>query len=404
MEKTQRIAHIDFIRGCALLGILLINIQTYTLHFFLPEKQIYLLGLDQPEIYRPLKFFISWLVHGQFYTIYSFLFGLGFWFLLNKYKDENSSFGTRLFKKRLWLLLAMGLIHGLVFWLGDILHNYAILGFTLLYFNKKEPKTIWKWIIGFVILFILFNCIKYGFFITEENILQERKEFEGIGQELIKTITKGTFWEILGFQKIGVMIGTVIDVTGGFSFSTPTEIMFLLGLITGKAKVFFRLQELKPKFRKIVLTLIIPALAIKGVSCLNFFGIEITQSLVWNEFIEKTTSFIGILLLAVCYLCLFALLYRANPLTRAIANTGRFGLTNYLGQTILCMLLFYPYAFGLSGKTSLWQALLIAFTIYILQIIISNIYIRYNSIGPIEKIWRNMALKMMKSEGRKKEI
>lgn len=172
--------------------------------------------------------------------------------------------------------------------------------------------------------------------------------------------------------------------------------MFLLGLMAGKAGIFFKVQEWKPKFRKILLSLIIPALAIKAVSCFNYFGIEITQNLVWNEFIERITAFVGMLLLAVCYICLFVLLYRANSFTRAIANTGRFGLTNYLTQTIVCMLLFYPYALGLTGKTPLWQAVLIAFAIYVAQVIISNIYIRYSTIGPIEKLWRNLALKMAK--------
>jgi uncharacterized protein len=73
---------------------------------------------------------------------------------------------------------------------------------------------------------------------------------------------------------------------------------------------------------------------------------------------------------------------------RGLCLGGRLGLTNYLMQTIICMLLFYPFGLKLIGKLTLLQSLLLAVLIFIVQIIYSNIWLRYYNIGPMEAIWR----------------
>lgn len=66
------------------------------------------------------------------------------------------------------------------------------------------------------------------------------------------------------------------------------------------------------------------------------------------------------------------------------------GLTNYLAQTLLCMLLFYGYAQGMSGYMSLLESFIPIVYIYTFQVLYSNIWLSKYGIGPVEKLWRKM--------------
>jgi uncharacterized protein len=65
-------------------------------------------------------------------------------------------------------------------------------------------------------------------------------------------------------------------------------------------------------------------------------------------------------------------------------------LTNYLLQTIICVTIFYGFGFGLFGQLGALQATLVAFAIFAFQIVISSIWLKFFSYGPMEWIWRQL--------------
>lgn len=386
-QAINRIKTIDIIRSIALLGILIFNIQTYALFTFLTPEQVYKLGLDSPEIYAPLQFLLHIFVNGQFYTIYSFLFGLGFYLLYQKNIRQGLDAG-KIFKRRLWILLLIGLVHGLVFWFGDILHKYGIFGFTLLYFNKKSVRSIVKWIIGLMTFSFLLQIL-----ISFINPAAPKTlEINPIIMEVVQTWQHGSIGAVFSLQKLGVAMLWVMNVENGLSSNIHYLCMFLLGLIAGKMDVFNRIPEFKNKLLKSALIIFPILILIKAITNFDILGIKVMTEIPFQfrELIFKLMIFITTPFITICYLIFFSVLFSntKSAVFDWIGNTGKLGLTNYLMQTLLCMILFYGYAFGLSGKTTLLETTFYAILIYIFQVIYSNIWLKYFKTGPVENLWR----------------
>ncbi len=388
-QSPSRVAVIDQIRGIALLGILIFNIQTYALFAFLNPGQVYTLGFDRPETYPVTQFLIHLFVKGQFYTIYSFLFGLSFHMILRK-----STLGglnpARVFRKRLWILLIFGLTHALVFWFGDVLHKYALLGFSLNYFNKKSTKVILRWIAGLSILVMLFLITKTVWF-TPSVPAPPDPAFEKVIMEVVNTWQHGTFLEVMSLQKLGVAMLWFMSASGGFSGLLHFEIMFLLGLLAGRAGLFERLDEFRLHLRRTVLMLLVPALLLKTLSCLDIIGVVLLPGK-YNGLLTSLCEFTGIPLLALVYIAALILFCERTSwkLLTWIGNAGRMGLSNYLFQTLLCMAFFYGYAGGLAGNITLNQTVMAAVVLYSFQVMCSNLWLKRHQTGPAELLWHRL--------------
>ncbi|MGQ0516765.1 DUF418 domain-containing protein, partial [Bacillus sp. D-CC] len=88
-----------------------------------------------------IRLFYDMFIQTKFYTIFSFLFGLGFYIFMSR-AEAKTAHPKILFVRRLLILLLFGFLHYVLLWDGDILHTYAIAGFFLFLFYKREPRTI----------------------------------------------------------------------------------------------------------------------------------------------------------------------------------------------------------------------------------------------------------------------
>jgi len=138
---AERLQALDVLRGFALLGILLMNIEA-----FVGPLMEALTGIDPslsgPDLWADAAIFI--LVQGKFYALFSLLFGMGFAIMLDRASRAGST-GTVLYLRRLLVLLGIGAVHALLVWSGDILLVYATMGLVMLAFFRATPASRLRW-------------------------------------------------------------------------------------------------------------------------------------------------------------------------------------------------------------------------------------------------------------------
>jgi len=142
VSEAERIHQLDAIRGFALFGIFLVNMPTFS-HpmLFLPA-----LGLpaDHTLFDEWIRILLHMFVQTKFYTIFSFLFGAGFYLFMSR-AEKKSLPMKPMYLRRITILFLLGMTHLFFLWYGDILHTYALTGIMLLLFYKRADKTIRKW-------------------------------------------------------------------------------------------------------------------------------------------------------------------------------------------------------------------------------------------------------------------
>ena len=136
IQGHERIQTLDVIRGFALLGIFLMNIEWF-------NRPIAELGSGVPAGLGGIDFVVAWLIHtfvaSKFWPMFSLLFGMGFAVMLQRARAQGSPF-VATYARRTAALAAFGLVHGVLLWPGDILFAYAVTAAALLLTLFGKPR------------------------------------------------------------------------------------------------------------------------------------------------------------------------------------------------------------------------------------------------------------------------
>jgi uncharacterized membrane protein YeiB len=325
LKINKRIDALDYIRGFALLGIILVNILAL-LHIKTPDP----LTLD-----ASYQRFLYLFVEGRFYTIFSFLFGVGLYLFITRATAKGQK-GHVLFLRRIAAMFVFGILHSM-FHPGEALMIYAVCGFIILPFYKINKH------INLAISMIL--IITFGFM--------------------------------------------------GIKIALPLPLI-LLGLACGQYEVF---ENLKKKTKKLVIfTAIMLILSVIGlyIQYLNMpdqpFGTMILLS--EDGPIDQASRFlqIGIAngpIISAFYIGFLLLLLQTKIIQTILSPLkyyGRMAFTNYIGQTIFILL--SSRLFHFTENLTYVQTLYVCLVIYTIQIVFSVVWLRYFKMGPLEWIWR----------------
>jgi len=403
VRPGERILVLDALRGFALFGILLINMRWFSAWIYMPDA-------TRAELASPLGdavwFVHDWLVLHKFYSLFSLLFGIGFAIQIVRAEEKGRPLAA-LYVRRMLVLFLFGLAHLLLLYQWDILHLYAVCGLALLPFRRLNRSAL---VLG-ALLIAVPPVVQRILIVESGGTLDPQLAVEEWGRGLMTgwgvdvgrapwhVPTEGRWPDVL-LQNLANWVYRTGDILErGFFFQVLGT--FLVGLWTGRRLMEGRLLD-EPRFLRRVcgwgLAIGLP-LNWWLASMLEAGVTPYTTGQIRLEIVRA----LGVTPLACGYAAGFALLWRARPARRllgALVPAGRAALTNYIGQSVLAVLLFYGAGFGLAGRVGPVGWTLAAVGIFGVQAIASAVWLRVFRYGPLEWGWRRLTyLGKLRSSG-----
>ena len=387
-QKTPRITIIDSLRGLALAGILICHmVENYIGSIMSTE---FIEAVNTTMIDRIIDGSITFFLRGKFIALFSFLFGLSFFIQMDNGAKKEGNYAGR-FLWRLVILLIIGYVHSL-FYRGDILTIYAMLGIFLIPLYKVENK----WILGFATLlflglgrYIIFaitngNSIWGGTFDVDPNAIWV--------QEYYTIIKNGSLFNIFEANSIAGHLDKLDYQFGVFGRGYYTFAFFMIGLYAGRTHFFKNFKEKKKLTKKVLIWSSVILVISFGVLVVIFasLGEAITFDN-WIAIFGLTAYDIVNMAMTFIWISLFIMLYqktKGERILEKLAPYGRMALTNYVFQSVIGTFLLYGWGLGLIGKLPNLHTFIMSIILIGIQIWWSKKWLQHFHYGPLEWIWR----------------
>lgn len=347
----------DVLRGLALGGILIVNLQDFAGYSVWQQA-----GAD-----RFIQVLIDVFVNGKAISLFAMLFGWGAAGML-----ARSGAGT--LARRLLVLLAVGTLHYIFVWHGDIIANYAVVAIGLLLLGRLPVR-------GLVGLAAALAGVWWLPLFTE-GLNARRLWGEGGRWSDIENLGGTTYAAIMG-ERAGEFVtylGRVVAFDGLWLLA-----LMLLGAAAHKSGLLARPAEHRPALR----ALLIGGLLV-GLPLAALLAYTNSSPTAWAGVLALPARMGGGLALALAYtggLGLWLAAGRGRGLA-PLAWAGRMAMSNYIAQSLLCTTLFYPYGLAQSGRWGALACLGLALTLYPLQVWFSGLWLRCFRQGPLEGLVR----------------
>lgn len=380
--QTDRLPGLDAVRGFALLGILLMNIEGFNGPLWLSGAGI---EPQQTGWDRWIDTFIYVVVQGSFFPLFSLLFGIGFALMGQRLRARGAGF-TRIHLRRMACLLVIGLLHGVLVWSGDILLMYALLGLLLPAFDVLPRRWLgWAGALGIgcaamalLLMGLLMSLIAAN---PDSEVLRSvHEQVQAQVQAQAQAYGQGSYWQavqqraadvaaslqnllVIGGQLLGLfLIGAGLVGTG--ALADPA----------GHARTWAWLRWA----------------AWPAGLLLNLWA---WHSSPYNPPWELGMTHIHAQLLKLLGGSLMGLGWLAWGLRwqhrlRWLQPAGQMALSTYLGQSLVCTLVFYGYGLGWFGQLGRSGQLLFVLALFAVQVLLARCWLRCFTQGPVEWLWR----------------
>jgi len=387
--QQERILSLDVLRGFAILGILIMNIQSFSMpgaSYFNPLVWGDLTGINELTWY-----FTDVSANGKFMTIFSILFGAGVLLFSTRIEQKGLKSAGLHYRRMFWLFV-IGMLHAYLMWFGDILVNYAICGMLVYLFRKISIKKllIFSGVFLVIPLFLAWMTELSMPMWPEEDYANNSAFWNPSNEYLSGEIShyQGSWMDQMEYR---VPLAFTIQ-TMAFLFGSFWRVMglMLLGMALFKAGILQAERSKAFYWKSAILGLII------GLP-LVIYGIIYNFKWEWiydrSMFLGQQFNYWGSLGMSYAYISMIILIVKSTGWSKFkqwLAPVGKFALSNYLLTTILATLIFYGHGFGYFSKVDRFGQVLITIGIWAILIIWSNLWVRKYRFGPFEWLWRSL--------------
>ena len=400
---TRRLDFIDGLRGLALLGILWVNLPGHAYPYFAIFDPHVAGGTDPVNL-------AAWIaralfVEGAMRGLFSLLFGASVILFTWKAMDAMAPVRTAdlYLRRNLWLAV-FGLVHGFLLLMpGDILYTYGVAGMVLFVFRLASSRQLL--VLAGLCALVLATIQAVAALETAglRDAVAAAGGPDAAPPELaaawaslnpppdqlmgkFAAVALGSYWDQLAIY--GAEYATVIFSTDFIFYLVDALMMMFIGMALMKSG---RLGGTLPLRTYLVTGAIatVAGLALRGWA----ITVQFRDDFLYLDWGAAVAAEIGRPLLAIGYALLFILLWKINALgyaKKALSAVGRLAFTQYIGGTLIAIVLFYGFGFGLFGRLDRIEVYGVVAAACAVQIVSSLVWLRFFRIGPLEWAWRSL--------------
>jgi len=385
LTPKNRINSIDALRGFALMGIFLLHCME---HFDLTYRPI----LESPfwqQVDTIVNDTLYFLFQGKSYAIFSLLFGLSFFMMMDSQAGKGYDFRLR-FLWRLVILFVFGYINGLIY-MGEFFMVYAVLGILIIPLYNAPGKAL---VVISILLFLQipqmidFIAVLSGkdAFTTPADL---NRNLGLLYNESADVFSNGSILDVLQFNVIKGQAVKMLWVVSVYRYLQMLG-LFIAGMLIGRSRIYKDPDQMIYWSKKILPYAIGWFLLFYSIAwLLPSFNLD-QRALRLGVGLFKTYGNLGMMMM---YICGFILLYyktiKGRSILDRIAPVGRMSVTNYMMQSMMGVFIFYGFGLGLA-KQSFLICFLAGVVVCSFQIAYSNLWFKRFYYGPMEWLWRSL--------------
>lgn len=410
IESRERITALDALRGFALLGILLMNVVAFGLYFEAYDNPTSAGGATGVNLW--VWFILHVLAEGKMRCLFSLVFGASV-MLLTSRLDHRLDGADLYYRRTLWLMV-LGIAHSYLLWQGEILFPYALCGLALYPFRKMGSRGLMR-----LAAVMMIYCA--GFYMVEGSFKRAGieagkaaaakaqgsepltdEESDALREWESKVKERNPSPEALAadaaewhgnvlkvIRARSAVVWAWVSIPYYHAWNLDVLSMMLLGMAFMKLGILTA-QRSDAFYLRMIIGGYLVGLPV------NILGGWLVVRSNFDPAIQGFAAGlydIGRLSVACGHLGVVLWLCRKpqfGPVMRRLGAVGQMALTNYVMQSVVCAFLFTGYGFSLYGRLERYQLYYVVVAIWVVQLIISPIWLKHFRFGPMEWCWRSL--------------